>query len=474
MTLSPLVVDLDGTLIRTDMLHESTLKILRARPLDALRIPLWLLQGKAALKSHLAERIEFDPSLLPYNDELLDWLKRQHALGRKLILCTASHHLIAHAIADHLGIFDEVLASDGVCNLSGERKAQVLEERFGETGFDYAGNSSADLHVWKRSLHGIVVNASTRLVIRAKSVCAIEEVFPSRLAGMNTWRKAIRVHQWMKNLLLFVPLLAAHQLSNMAAWKSLILAFVAFSLCASSVYISNDLLDLDSDRQHPRKRRRPFASGALAVSMGIFVSPLLLMASLVLAWYTGTAFFHWLLLYFILTCLYSFGIKRLMLLDCLTLAMLYTIRIVAGAAAAVLTLSFWLLAFAVFLFLSLAYLKRYAELETQSALGQMKAHGRGYYTSDAPLIHTLGIASSYASVLVLALYLNSDAVTKLYRTPEYVWGAVPIMVFWVSWMWMQAHRGNMHDDPLVFALKDKTSLLAGMAFAAVLTLGALA
>nr|WP_274380810.1 UbiA family prenyltransferase [Dyella acidiphila] len=468
-----MVVDLDGTLIHSDMLHESTLKVLRERPLDVLRIPFWLLQGKAVLKSRLAERMALDPHLLPYNGALLEWLKQQRASGRKLVLCTASDSRIAQVIADHLGIFDEVIASDGATNQAGQQKAETLQARFGKTGFDYAGNSSADLKVWKHARHGIVVNASAGLATQAKAVCEIEQVFPAPSAGLSTWSRALRVHQWMKNVLLFMPLLAAHQLTNVQAWKDLLLAFIAFSLCASSVYISNDLLDLDSDRQHLRKRKRPFASGTLPVFLGVLVSPLLLAASLVLAAQIGTSFFHWLLLYFALTLAYSFGIKRLMLLDCLTLAMLYTIRIVAGAAAAGLTLSFWLLAFAVFLFLSLAFLKRYAELESQSLQGNTKAHGRGYYTSDAPLLQTLGVAASYASVLVLALYLNSEAVTKLYRTPEFVWGAVPIMAFWVSWMWMQAHRGNMHDDPVVFALKDKASLATGVAFAAVLALGAL-
>jgi 4-hydroxybenzoate polyprenyltransferase/phosphoserine phosphatase len=467
------VVDLDGTLIHTDMLHESALRVLRDNPVYTLHIPYWLSRGKAVLKQHLARRSAFDPSCLPYNNELLDWLRQQRAQGRKLILCTASDLSIATAISEHLGVFDEVMASDGVKNLAGKNKADLLEQRFGHAGFDYAGNSSADLAVWQRAHKAIVVNASSGLVEKAGAYCEVEQVFPSPALGFKAWRRVLRLHQWLKNLLLFVPIFAAHQFTNLDTWLELILAFFSFSLCASSVYIANDLLDLESDRQHPRKCKRPFASGLVPAWMGAALAPILLFASLALARHVGGDFFHWLLFYFALTCAYSWLLKRLMLLDCLTLAMLYTLRIVAGAAAAGLSLSFWLLAFSVFLFLSLAFVKRYAELEVQLLHGKQKAHGRGYYTSDAPLLQTMGITSGYAAVLVLALYLNSDAILKLYRTPEFVWGAVPIMLFWVSWMWMQAHRGKMHDDPLVFAVKDKASLLSGIAFAAVMAIGTL-
>jgi 4-hydroxybenzoate polyprenyltransferase len=291
-------------------------------------------------------------------------------------------------------------------------------------------------------------------------------------AGLSTLRRMLRVHQWLKNLLLFVPLLAAHRLGNGPAWLALLLAFASFSLCASSVYIANDLLDLESDRLHPRKRLRPFACGQMPVWMGVVFAPLLLLASLLLATFVGGQFLPWLLAYFGLTCAYSWGLKRLVLVDCLTLALLYTLRIVAGAAAVAQVLSFWLLAFSVFLFLSLAFVKRYAELEVQVLSGKQKFHGRGYHTTDAPLVQTMGIVSGYASVLVLALYLNSDAVLRLYRAPQIIWGAVPVMLFWVSWMWLQAQRGQMHDDPLVFAVKDRASLAAGVIFVAIIAAGA--
>ena len=468
----PLVVDLDGTLIRTDMLHESALRVLRDHPFYLLFIPYWLSQGKAVLKRNLSNRTGFDPSSVPYNSDLLDWLKQQQTQGRKLILCTASDHAIALAISEYLGIFDEIMASDGTTNLAGTHKAEALEQRFGHAGFDYAGNSRADLAVWQRARQAVVVNASAKVTRQAEDFCEVERVFPPLAVGFSACRKMLRIHQWMKNCLLFVPLLAAHQITNTDAWLALIMAFFSFSLCASSVYIVNDLLDLESDRQHPRKCMRPFASGLIPASVGVALAPVLLLSSLALALHVGSHFLSWLLFYFVLTCAYSGGLKRLMLVDCLILAMLYTLRIVAGAAAISMGLSFWLLAFSVFLFLSLAFVKRYAELEVQLLSGKQKTHGRGYYTSDAPLLQTMGMASGYAAILVLAFYLNSEDVTKLYKTPELVWGAVPIMLFWISWMWMKAHRGEMHDDPLVFALKDKASLQAGVAFAAVLAMGA--
>lgn len=468
----PLVVDLDGTLIHADMLHESALRIVRDNPINTLRIPFWLLGGKAMLKQKLASCSDFSPESLPYNKELLEWLKQQRLEGRKLILCTASDKSIANSIADYLEIFDEVIASDGLVNLAGLNKADALEQRFGRSGFDYIGNSNADLAVWDKAHNGILVNASNNLIKKAEVICNIERSFSKATLDFSVWYGLLRVHQWLKNLLLFVPILAAHQLANANIWITLAIAFISFSLCASSVYITNDLLDLENDRLHPRKHNRAFAAGLIPVWVGIGLSPLLLLISLVLASYVGDSFLPWVLVYFFVTCAYSWGIKRLVLLDCLTLAMLYTIRIVAGAAAVGITLSFWLLAFSMFLFLSLAFIKRYAELEVQLLRGKKKLNGRGYRTSDAPLIHTIGITSGYASVLILALYINSDSIIKLYRAPEVLWGAVPIMLFWINWMWMQAHRGNMHDDPLIFAVTKRVSLLSGIVFSTVVVIGA--
>jgi 4-hydroxybenzoate polyprenyltransferase len=455
------------------MLHESALLMLRDQPMNVLRLPGWLMKGKATLKREIADRTDFNPASLPYNRDLLAWLEQERTNGRRLILCTASDQSIASAIAQHLGVFDEVMASNGTLNLAGANKAAALEGRFGEGGFDYVGNSDADLAVWARARCAIVVNASQRLLSKAKECCEVARVFPKADLTLRALAKVLRVHQWMKNLLLFIPLIAGHRFGSIGPWLGLLLAFVSFSLCASTVYIANDLLDLESDRLHPRKRARPFASGLVPAWVGVVLAPVLLTVSLLLGAYVGGHFLPWLLFYFAVTCAYSWTLKRLILIDCLTLAMLYTLRIVAGAAAADISLSFWLLAFSVFLFLSLAFVKRYAELQVQILAGKNKAHGRGYLTSDAPLVQMLGIAAGYAAVVVLSLYLNSDAVLMLYRAPEIVWGAVPVILFWVSWIWMQAHRGKMHDDPLVFAVKDRASLVAGTGFAAVLAAGAI-
>ena len=468
MTAIPLAVDLDGTLILTDTLHESAVRALRSHPLQTLQIPLWLAQGKAHLMQRLANLTEFDASALPYNHALIVWLKEQRALGRRLILCTASDRLMADAIASHLGIFDEVMASDGVNNLSARHKAAALKERFGHRGFDYAGNSADDLPVWSEARHAIVVNASASVQRQAHQQCEVEKEFPSLSSHAGALPSVLRMHQWLKNLLLFIAPLAAHQTPGADLSSILLLAFFSFSLCASAVYIANDLFDLDSDRHHPRKRLRPFASGRVSVAKGVVLFPLLLLNAFLFAIPVGSAFVGWLLFYFLLTCAYSWSLKRVVLIDCLVLAMLYTVRIIAGAAAAGISLSFWLLAFAVFLFLSLAFVKRYAELKTHADVGRDHAHGRGYWTSDAPLVQSLGITSGYAAVVVLALYLNSDAVVKLYQQPVLMWSAVPVMLFWISWMWMKAHRGEMHDDPLLFAVRDKASLLSGCAFALVL------
>lgn len=467
----PLCVDLDGTLIYSDMLHESTLSMLRVNPFAALHLPGWLFQGKAVLKERVAEAAHFNPATLPYNQPFVTWLHEQHAQGRRLILCTASDMRIAQCIAEHLGVFDEVMASAGAINLAGSNKAEALVQRFGEKGFDYAGNSAADFAVWERARKGVVVNASGAVLRNAEACVEVEEVFAGPGQGITVWQRVLRMYQWLKNILLFVPLIAAHRIGDISAWIALLLGFMAFSLCASSVYIANDLLDLESDRAHPRKYQRPFASGIVPVWQGCIAAICLLLTSFAIASVVGGSFLPWLVGYFLLTCLYSLKLKQLALIDCLTLALLYTLRILSGAAAVSMRLSFWLLAFSGFLFLSLSFVKRFAELQLQILHDKHKVHGRGYYTSDAPLVQTLGVASGFSAVLVLALYLNSKEVLLLYRSPEWIWGTVPVMLFWISWMWLRAARGQMHDDPLVFAVKDRASLFAGLVFALLLLAG---
>lgn len=456
---SVIAVDLDGTLTLTDTLHEAALCLLRDAPARVLMLPFWLMKGKAALKARLTQHVELDVATLPYNTEVIDWLVKERTAGRKIVLCTATDERIAVAVSEHLGLFDEVIASDGFTNKAGGNKRDALDEAFGINGWDYAGNSRADLVVWSGARQAIVVNANKTVEQAAAKVASVIQVFPAQSITASHWRKMLRMHQWLKNLLLFVPLLAAHQIGDIKSLLTLFLAFVAFSLCASAVYIANDLIDLESDRKHPRKRNRPFASASIPIKVGVVLAPLLLAVSFALGWVVGTAFFAWLLIYFSATCAYSLWLKRFALVDCLTLAALYTLRIIAGAAAVAVNLSFWLLALSVFLFLSLAFVKRYAELQVQAQAGNSHAHGRGYAVSDAPLVQTLGITAGYAAVLVLALYLHGETVATLYQQPELIWAAVPLMLFWVSWVWMKAHRGEMHDDPIVFAIKDRASLV---------------
>lgn len=453
-----IAVDLDGTLALTDTLHESVVALVRDNPLSLFALPFWLLQGKAALKAKVADRVDLDVTTLPYKQALIDWLKEKRAAGKKIVLCTATNERIAHAVAKHLQLFDEVIASDSATNIKSGNKRKALEERFGFKGYDYAGNSSADIEVWAGAAQAIMVNASSAVKDKAAQVAPISKVFPPQTITLSHWRRVFRVHQWLKNTLLFVPLLAAHEIDNIQSLSTLILAFTSFSLCASAVYMVNDLLDLESDRKHPRKRNRPFAAAAVPIYVGAVLALVFAIASLALGLLVGTAFTAWLVIYFLLTCAYSLWLKRLALIDCLTLTTLYTLRIIAGAAAVAISLSFWLLAFSVFIFLSLAFVKRYAELQVQVQAGNCHAHGRGYTVTDAPLVQTLGITAGYVAVLVLALYLQGETVVTLYAQPELIWFAVPLMLFWVSWVWMKAHRGEMHDDPIVFAIKDKASL----------------
>ncbi len=467
----PLAVDLDGTLLLTDVLHESCLQLLRNRPALISVLPFRLAEGKAELKDYVADRTDLNVENLPYNQPLIEWLSEEKKRGRQLLLCTASCKKYAQKIAEHLQLFDEVMSTTGSRNLVGSEKASALVERFGRGQYDYIGNSSADLPVWESARNAIVVSQDEKLLSAVSARGQVTRQFAPSAPDSTDWRVGLRLQQWLKNLLLFAPVLAAHRVDEPGALGLLLIAFFAFSLCASATYIMNDLLDLESDRIHPRKRLRPLASGRIPISNAMVVAAGLLTAGIGLGTLIGSGFLLCLLAYLLLTGVYSWRLKQVVLLDCIILSMLYTLRIVAGAAAVQMGLSFWLLAFSVFLFLSLAFVKRYAEIEVQVLAGRDELHGRGYKTSDGPLIQTLGVSAGFVAVLVFSMYLNSDQILLLYGAPEIVWGAVVVLVYWISWMWLQAHRGLMHDDPLVFAVKEPASLISGMLFLAVLILG---
>ncbi len=466
---TPLVVDLDGTLVHTDLLLESALQFVRKHPWQTWRLFSWLARGKAALKTALAERVDLHAASLPYNQELLVHLKAEKTRGRSLVLATASHEKYAQAVAAHLQLFDSVLATNSQRNLSSTAKRDALLERYRPQGFDYAGNAMDDLAVWSASRQGLMVRPERGVAAKAATMAHVQ-AFGSAGPGWRPWLRALRPHQWMKNLLIFVPLFASGQLNVPHLLALGLLAFVAFGLCASSVYVLNDLLDLAEDRQHPRKRLRPFAAGTLPLLHGLLACPLLLLA----AFSIGLAFLPplfnlCLALYFGLTLTYSLSLKQMAIVDVVVLALLYTQRIVAGTFAFELPPTFWLLAFSMFIFFSLAMVKRYGELHgARNLLMQGTVRGRGYMHSDLEIIASLGAAAGYISVLVMALYVQDKATSVQYRQPELLWLLCPLLLFWISRIWLLTHRGQMHDDPVVFAIKDKTSLAVGAVFLAIL------
>lgn len=465
-TALPLVVDLDGTLLRSDLLLETGMAFVRLKP-TSLHKPLsWLVKGKAALKEGLANATDLDVAVLPYDPAVITLIENERAKGRTIVLATASHYSIAERIADHLELFDRVLASDGDRNLSSHKKRDLLVELYGEQGFDYIGNSLDDIEVWKSAREAYVVNPELGVERRAAAQCNVKQVIKSNPPGLNHWIKALRLHQWMKNALIFVPLLAGHQFTNLILIWQGALAFLLFGLCASSVYLLNDLLDLADDRHHITKRYRPFASGRLSIKAGLVVFPALLLA----AFSGALAFLPWefaavLAAYYVLTLVYSLSLKRHMAIDVISLAMLYTIRIIAGAAATGLELTFWILAFSMFIFLSLALVKRYAELREARKNGHTtKTRGRGYYPDDLEMISSLGASSGYLAVMVLSLYIHEQSTNALYAHPQLIWLACPLLLFWITRIWMLTHRGQMHDDPVVFAVRDRISLIVGVLF----------
>lgn len=455
----PLCIDLDGTLTCSDTLLETFLILVKKDPFCLWRLPLWLSAGRANLKRNLTDRASLDIPTLPWHPELLAWLEEERRLGRKLVLVTAADGRIARAVAEHLGLFDEVVASGGNLNVSGENKARQLIERFGEHGFDYVGNERADLPVWAQSRKAIIISHSSGLEQRARELCEVAMVLRPLKAGPWAWLRALRVHQWAKNLLIIVPLMGAHQWHDTQKLVATALALAAFCIGASSVYMLNDLLDLEADRHHPTKRHRPFASGSLPLWQGLAGAPLLLLASILvsflLPWKFGVTFAS----YYVLTFLYSLRLKRVEILDVLTLAALYSIRVLAGGYAAQVLVSDWLLVFSVFVFLSLAFVKRFTELQMMPGEKGASLKGRGYQLGDLQLIGSMGVCSGYLAILVLALYITSPAVTTLYHNPAALWFVCPVLLYWISRVWLLAHRGALHDDPIVFALKDRQSWL---------------
>ncbi|HEX5219415.1 MAG TPA: UbiA family prenyltransferase [Verrucomicrobiae bacterium] len=457
----PLAVDMDGTLIRTDMMWESLVRLLRRNPLMAVISLFALLRGRAHFKQRLAARVQVDPANVPYHLPFLDWLKQQKASGRKLVLATASDIEMARPVATHVGLFEEVLASDGKTNLRNAAKRHALNERFGEHGYDYAGNSHDDLGVWPGARGAVVVNATESLARRAATVTKIGPTFLTTNSRAGLLWRALRPHQWIKNLILFVPVLTAHQLGDQTTLIHAGVACVAFCMAASAVYLLNDLLDLDADRHHVTKRNRPFASGDLPLQYGLLGAPILLTAALALSWTLSPAFALVIASYSFAATGYSWHLKLIALLDVLLLAGLYTLRLVAGHVATGIAWSNWLLAFSMFIFLSLALMKRYQEIQAVREQSGRELKGRGYTAGHHFAVVILGFASGLAAVIVLGLYVNSTKVVELYTRPKLLLLACPMLLAWICRVWWLTYRGKMHDDPTAFAFKDWGSYLLG-------------
>lgn len=454
----PLVVDLDGTLTPTDTLVESALLLAKQSPLDLLKLPFWLARGREVLKSEIARRVTVAPEQLPYREDLLDYLRLEKAAGRELVLATAAHRSIADGVAQHLGLFDRVLATDGTRNLKGSNKLAAIRAEVGPA-FAYAGDCAADLAVWEGAQAAVLVGAPATVCRTVRGRHVIEKEFAKPAAGLRVWRKALRMHQWAKNILLFVPLLTAFSFlpGDIAI---MLLAFLCFSMAASATYIANDLWDLGNDRLHPRKKLRPFASGALPITSGLAAAALLLSTAFALAFTINKGFVAMLLGYVVLTTAYSWWLKERVLLDVLMLSLLYTMRIVTGSVAVGIHATSWLLAFSLFVFLSLALVKRCSELLLLQQRGQASAHGRDYRVADLAVLWPMGLSSALAAVVVLGLFINAPETEQRYASPMLLWGLAGLMIYWLGRLWIKTGRGEMDDDPVLYALKDRGSRLA--------------
>jgi 4-hydroxybenzoate polyprenyltransferase len=453
----PLCVDLDGTLLKSDLLLESLLAFVRKYP-HRFYMPLfWLLWGRAHLKTKIAADVELDVSLLPFREDVLAYLRNESAQGRPIYIATASARAFAERVAEHFGFFAGIFATGPDRNLKGQAKAGVLETRFGRKGFDYAGNSEADFAIWKVARGCIVVDMP---VARAEKACGPIEVrksfAPARAPG--AYLKCLRLHQWLKNTLLFAPLAASHQL-DVHSVLTILTAFFSFGFCASGTYIVNDLFDLESDRKHSWKRHRPLASGSVPIHHGIILATALFLGAIALALLVNELFLLVLLGYAASTLLYSAYLKTVLLLDVMMLTFFYTLRVVAGATALSMPLSFWILAFAMFVFLSLAFSKRYAELHSLRDRDLESTPGRDYSLKDIESLRTMGVSAGYGAVLVMALYINSPDVVPRYRSPAFLWLLCPLVLYWINWIWIKASRGELLENPLMFALRDTSSLV---------------
>ncbi len=465
--LRPLCVDLDGSLVKSDTLVDSLLVLVRTHPLLVFKLPGRLLRGKAAFKAFVTASVTLDAAHLPYNRALLQFLHQERARGRDLYLATGADVHLAGRVADHLGIFTAVLASDGATNLTGDAKLESLRRRLGSAPFDYIGNHTQDLPLLAHATEAMVANPTSGLRMRMKARgIRPTHTFVEHKPVLRSILKAARLPQWAKNLLIFVPVLLSHAVTT-GKMLTALAAFFCFSLTASSAYIVNDLLDIEADRRHPQKRLRPFAAGDLHGVTGVLIAVLFLSAGLAGAQLLPAGFSTWLMIYLATTLAYSLYLKRIALVDVLALSGLYILRLLAGSAATLTVISHWLAGFSMFLFLSLAIVKRFAELENLRASNAVPRNGRGYLVTDLEQLRSFGTASAYAAVVVFAIYITGPDVMKLYRNPELLLLSLPLMILWLNRVWLLASRGELDEDPVAFALTDRMSQLIGAAVVAI-------
>jgi len=466
----PLCIDLDGTLIATDTLWEGLASVLIRRPWLLFAVVAWAISGKAVLKREIAARYIRDGAEWPYRAEVIERIKTARESGQPVWLVTGAAESTARTIADHLGLFDRILHSSDTENLTSRRKRERLISLCGDGGFDYAGNSRDDLAVFDAARRAIIV-APDRSATRWGSTHEAEMLPLARISPLAIL-KSIRVHQWLKNILIAVPLILNHEFANFNLVLAAIAAFFSFSFLASAVYIVNDISDLANDRLHPRKRLRPLAAGSVSIPVISATAVALLLASVGLASLLPPMFWGVLTLYAVITTVYTFVLKRKLLVDVFTLAGLYTVRIVAGASATGVDLSFWLLAFSIFFFLSLALVKRYVELDELAEDPESQLKGRSYVGSDKDMIGQAGVAAAFSAAMVLALYVDSKEVASMYPQPALLWPLCPLILYMLLRIWILARRSQMHEDPVVFIMRDWRSQVTTVAGAALVLLAA--
>lgn len=450
-----LVVELDNTLIRTNILFEQVLRLLKSKPLSVLHLIWWLLRGTGNLKSKLAIAAPIDPGTIPYRQSVLQLLVSAQACGKQTILTSSSDSSVVQGISDHLGLFEHSLTSTDKLKLCGAVKVKTILHHLDGASFTYLGYSPRDLPTWKSCHSATLINPSGFLTRQVHSIGIPYSIVNDRKSSFRLILREMRVYQWVKNALLFVPLLAAHKFTDLELWKASTLAALSFSLVASAVYVMNDLLDVDSDRAHTTKRKRPFASGDLPLQCGFALLPLLLSSGFLLAESVGWPVVGWVSSYFCLNILYSWKLKESPIIDTILLASFYTMRILTGSAATGIVTSTWLLAFSIFLFFGLALVKRYAELLRSDAHQPIK--GRGYSHTDKLPVFVIGIASSLLAIVILVLYLNSQEVLRLYTQPERIWLITPVLLYWTSRLWLLANRGDVNEDAVLYSIKDSIS-----------------